>query len=70
MGMTSALQFVGYGFDSYQLHCFFQLVRTKISKFCHAASGLCLKWSGRTNQGALSGPAGQCKVATVGPPLP
>ena len=29
-----------------------------------------LKWSGRTNQGASSGPAGQCKVATVGPSLP
>ena len=37
---------------------------------CHAADGPRLKWSGRTNQGASSGPAGQCKVATVGPSLP
>ena len=34
---------------------------------CHAANGLHLKWSGRTNLGTLSGPAGQCKITTVGP---
>ena len=38
--------------------------------FCHAADGPRLKWSGRTNQGASSGLARQCKVATVGPSLP
>ena len=37
---------------------------------CHAADGPRLKWSGRTNPGASNGPAGQCKVATVGPSLP